>query len=240
MAIRAIFFDAAGTLIRPIRPVGETYTSLATAYGMTVSAAEISERFRSCFRSAPPLAFPGAPRHEIEVRERDWWKRLVRNVFEPWGAFARFEDYFAELFNYFARPESWKVYPEVPQTLAGLTEKGLALAVISNFDSRLHGILDGLGMARYFTQIFVSSHVGYAKPSREIFQAALDLHGVGPESALHVGDSQEHDLLGALNAGLKGVLVARKTLPRDGQDRSFRISTLHDLLPILDQLQRQS
>jgi putative hydrolase of the HAD superfamily len=197
MAIKAIFFDAAGTLIRPIRPVGETYTRFAAEYGLRVSAAEISQRFRTCFRSAPPLAFPGVPGDQIHTRERDWWKRLVQNVFEPWGAFAGFEAYFAELFNYFAQPESWKVYPEVPQTLAGFNARGLSLAVISNFDCRLHAILDGLGLARYFSAILVSSHVGYAKPSQEIFYAALDRYGFGPESALHVGDSEENDFEGS-------------------------------------------
>ena len=70
MAIKAIFFDAAGTLIKPARRVGETYAVLARKYGIEVSAAEIAERFRLCFHSAPPLAFPGAPTARIEDLER--------------------------------------------------------------------------------------------------------------------------------------------------------------------------
>ena len=38
MAIKAIFFDAAGTLIKPARRVGETYAVLARKYGIEVSA----------------------------------------------------------------------------------------------------------------------------------------------------------------------------------------------------------
>ena len=42
MAIKAIFFDAAGTLIKPARRVGETYAVLARKYCIEVSAAEVS------------------------------------------------------------------------------------------------------------------------------------------------------------------------------------------------------
>lgn len=240
MAIKAIFFDAAGTLIQPVRPVSETYRAVAGRYGKNGSAAAISKRFRTCFQAAPPLAFPGISSSEIPFRERDWWKRLVQCVFEPWGKFERFEDFFAELFAYFAHPEAWDLYPEVVETLAALAQRSLPLAVVSNFDSRLHGILQGLGVDRCFTDIIVSSHVGYAKPAREIFHAALERHGYEPESAVHVGDSEENDLEGAVNAGLKGVLVDRKAAQNHVHEPLLRIQSLRDLLPILDQLKRQA
>ena len=63
--------------------------------------------------------------------------------------------------------------------LKELKEQGLILDVISNFDSRLTGILEGLGVVRYLDRIFVSSRIGYAKPAREIFQAGLDAQSAG-------------------------------------------------------------
>jgi putative hydrolase of the HAD superfamily len=240
MAIKAIFFDAAGTLIQTVRPVGETYRAVAARYGMTRSAAEISERFRTCFHAAPPLAFPGLSLREIQLRERDWWKRLVQCVFDPWGSFERFEDFFTELFAYFAQSEAWALYPEVVETLSALEGRRLSLAVVSNFDSRLRGILKGLGVDRCFTEIMVSSHVGYAKPAREIFRAALERYGCAPESVVHVGDSEENDLRGAVNAGLKGVLVDRKGVESHAQEPLLRIRSLSDLLPLLDQLEKQA
>src|ERR1700751_1184202 len=110
MAIKAIFFDAAGTLIKPARRVGESYTLVAQKYGVEVSATAISERFRACFEASPPLAFPGVSAVEAIKLEREWWRQLVRRIFEPWP-FAQFEDYFAELFDYFAQAESWALYP---------------------------------------------------------------------------------------------------------------------------------
>ena len=231
MAIHAVFFDAAGTLIKPVRRVGESYALIAEKYGMDVSAAEISGRFRLCFQSAPPLAFPGAAAAEIPILERDWWKRLVERIFEPWGRFEAFEDYFSELFGYFAQPESWSLYPEVFETLSAIERRGLILDVISNFDSRLIHILDGLGAAGYFRDIFISSHVGHAKPARGIFDAALSRHGLAAESAIHVGDGPESDLRGALDAGLRAILVDRES---GASKLPLRISNLKDILSLLD------
>jgi putative hydrolase of the HAD superfamily len=156
MAIRAIFFDAAGTLIKPSRRVGESYALVAEKYGMKVSPAALADRFRICFDVAPPLAFPGAAAAAIATLERDWWKQLVWRIFEPWRPFERFEDYFAELFEYFARAESWALYPEVPETLSALKARSLIVDVISNFDSRLVKILEDsarlIGLRKFYFQ----------------------------------------------------------------------------------------
>lgn len=209
MPLKAVLFDAAGTLINTAKPVGESYAQLAKRYGVEIPAEEIRERFRSCFASAPPLAFPGAEAGEIKELERQWWKDLVRRIFEPYGPFPRFEGYFSELFKYFSRAEAWTLYPETLETLSLLRERGLILDVVSNFDSRLFSILDGLGIASAFDSVVISSHVGYAKPAPEIFQAALGLHGLKAEEALHVGDSLDKDAAGASGAGLTGVLLDR-------------------------------
>ena len=232
MTIKAVFFDAAGTLIKPARSVGESYAAIAAKHGKEVSSTNITERFRTCFDAAPRLAFPGATEDTVAALERDWWKSLVAQVFEPWSPFVRFEEYFAELFAYFASPNAWTLYPEVLETLTSLKERGLILDVISNFDSRLVRILDGLGAGAQFENIFVSSRVGYAKPDGRIFNAALSCHGLAPAQALHVGDSEINDLSGANQAGIKGILVERgKTSAAPASDR---INSLRSILALLD------
>ena len=232
MTIKAVFFDAAGTLIKPARSVGESYAAIAAKHGKEVSSTNITERFRTCFDAAPRLAFPSATEDTVAALERDWWKSLVAQVFQPWSPFVRFEEYFAELFAYFASPNAWTLYPEVLETLTSLKERDLILDVISNFDSRLVRILDGLGAGAQFENIFVSSRVGYAKPDGRIFNAALSCHGLAPAQALHVGDSEINDLSGANQAGLKGILVERgKTSAAPASDR---INSLRSILALLD------
>jgi putative hydrolase of the HAD superfamily len=232
MAINAIFFDAAGTLIKPARGVGESYAAIAAKHGKQISSADVSERFRACFDAAPQLAFPGASEDIIGGLERDWWKDLVARVFAPWNPFDDFEAYFAELFDYFASPTAWILYPEVLETLNSLKERGLFLDVISNFDSRLIKILDGLGAGSLFENVFVSSRVGYAKPDAKIFLAALNRHGLKAKQALHVGDSEANDFHGANQAGLRGILIDRRSAS-NGSDPQ-RIGSLNSVLSLLD------
>src|SRR5262245_51871311 len=174
MTIKAVYFDAAGTLFKPARRVGESYAAIAEKYGKKVSPSDLFERFHVCFDGAPRLAFPGAPSGEIDRLERDWWRSLVNRVFEPFGRFDRFEEYFAELFDYFAEPKAWALFPEVRETLSMLKQRDVKLAVISNFDSRLLRILEGLGIGSWFSDVFISSRIGYAKPDRRIFEIALN------------------------------------------------------------------
>lgn len=234
MPIKAVFFDAAGTLIKSARPVGESYASLAKRYGLEVLPGEITERFRACFSSTPPLAFPGAQTEDLQDLERRWWRELVRKIFEPYGHFDGFDDYFSNLFQYFSKPDSWSLYPEAREILSALKEQGYILDVISNFDSRLYGILEGLGIDFWFDSIVISSRVGYAKPAPEIFHAALRLHRLKPEEALHVGDSPDKDAAGARSAGLLGVLVDRNG--RSAPEAAPRIQNLRELPALIGRL----
>ena len=233
MAIKAVFFDAAGTLIEPLKPVGQSYALVAEKYGVKVSSAEVGARFRVCFDASPPLAFPAVSAESLERLEREWWRQRVQCVFEPLGQFDHFDRFFAELFSYFAQPQAWTLYPEVFATLTALRKRGLILDIISNFDSRLNGILEGLGAAHWFEEIFVSSRVGHAKPTRQIFDKALTQHNLTAAEAIHVGDSEETDLCGALNAGIKGVLIDRSS--NGSPNGSLRINNLNEVISILDQ-----
>jgi putative hydrolase of the HAD superfamily len=231
MAIEAVFFDAAGTLIKTARSVGESYAAIAEKYGMRVAPAELLARFRTCFDGSAPLAFPEAQPASINALEQAWWKQVVKQVFSPFGPFAEFEAYFEELFAYFARAESWVLYPDAEETLSALSERGIKLAVVSNFDSRLIAILQGLGVAASFDGIFVSSSVGYAKPDRRIFDFVLKARQLTAENVLHIGDSLTNDVEGATNAGIKGILVDRK-----GAHHAAAIARVGSLKEVLEHL----
>ena len=231
-AFKTIFFDAAGTLMKPVRPVGQSCALFAENYGVKVSPAEIARRFHACFSSAPPLAFPNAEAKEIQILEQGWWKDLVRKVFAPYGPFPRYDEYFAELFAYFGRADSWVLFPETLDTLAALKKKRVTLAVISNFDSRLFTILQGLGVSSCFESIVISSRAGHAKPDPRIFHHALALHRTEARKALHIGDSPDKDAAAAKNAGLTGVLLDRKA--RIKSNSFLRVQNLAGLLPLID------
>jgi len=103
----------------------------------------------------------------------------------------------------------FRAYPEVPGVLARLRAGGARLAVVSNWDVSLHDVLERTGLRALVDAVVISAELGVAKPDPAIFRAALDRLGVGPDGALHVGDSLEDDVAGARAAGLEAVLVAR-------------------------------
>ncbi len=228
---KAVFLDAAGTLFESVTPVAVTYAELAKPFGKNVSYEEISLRFRNCFSTAPPMAFPGAEGQRLRALERAWWHDVVRRIFEPAETFLGFEDYFDELFAYFARPDSWALYDDSLVTLEALKDRNIPIALISNFDSRVLTIIQGLGIADYFDSVFISSSAGFAKPAPEIFFLALERYGIAPHEAIHVGDSPETDVEGALNAGVRPILLDRCDEVR--HDGAFRIGGLDELMQVL-------
>jgi putative hydrolase of the HAD superfamily len=229
-----IFFDAAGTLIEVRGSVGEVYARWAQRYGVRLAPATLQERFARAFRVQPPLAFQGfATEAELQQLEFAWWQQLVEQVFAG-VAFPRLADFFAAVFAHFSRAEAWQLYPDVVATLTELQARGVQLAVLSNFDTRLEGLLDGLGLAPYFAGVHLSARLGAAKPDERIFRAALQWHGLQPHEAWHVGDSWREDWQGANHAGLKAWLIDRAA--QTDETRFERLASLKHLIYWLDKI----
>jgi putative hydrolase of the HAD superfamily len=206
--LRVVFFDAAGTLFHTREPAGLSYAKIAQRFGVQAEERQVIDSFRRAFAAAPGLAFgPGHEAALLRQLEREWWRRLVRSTFEGIGEFADFDGYFDALFAFFADPANWICDPDAPMLLTALSESGLKLGVISNFDYRIYGILEALGLRRHFNSITISSEAGYAKPSPEIFRIALERHSLPAAEALHVGDSEALDAAGARAADIAVVLV---------------------------------
>lgn len=54
----ALFFDAAGTLIRPAQPVGLTYAHFAALHGIQVEPEVFMRAFRAAWKANPPPRIP--------------------------------------------------------------------------------------------------------------------------------------------------------------------------------------
>jgi putative hydrolase of the HAD superfamily len=59
-----------------------------------------------------------------------------------------------------------------------------------------------IGIGQYFDFVVTAASAGHAKPSPEIFTAALDEAAVAAHEALHVGDDPERDVRGAARVGM--------------------------------------
>ncbi len=103
--------------------------------------------------------------------------------------------------------------------------------MISNWDSRLRGILDAHALSIQFDTIVVSCEVGSEKPAPAIFDRALRALDLAPGQAVHVGDDLVSDYEGSCRAGMRGVLLVRHGEPPRGVEA---VATLDGLLPLVE------
>ena len=209
MTPRGLLLDAMGTLIGLRRSVGATYAELAAAHGVEVEASAVNAAFPALFRQSGPLAFPGLAGTELLEAEQGWWTALITATLRACGhQDALPPELGPALFAHFAGPEPWLVYDDVTEHLRRWRERGIRLAVVSNFDQRLPALLEALGLAGLFDAVVVSSAVGAAKPDPLPFRCALEQLQLPAEAVWHVGDSPE-DEDGARAAGLRCRLIRR-------------------------------
>ncbi|QEQ02115.1 HAD family hydrolase [Thermosynechococcus sp. QKsg1] len=205
-----ITLDAVGTLFGLRESVGTVYGRFAAEVGVQVDSAALDVAFFKAFRAAPPCAFPdleAAQRAEAELR---WWQGVAAETFRRAGVldqFADFDRFFAPVFAYYATAEPWLLYSDVLPALKEWQAQGIPLMVVSNFDSRLYGVLEALGLAPFFKEVWISSEVGAAKPNRLIFERAVTPYATS--QVWHIGDSWEDDVLGAQGAGLQAIWLRR-------------------------------
>lgn len=208
-----IFLDAVGTLFEVQESVGSIYSKFASLYGFNVSAYELNSSFREVFRNSPSAIFDcSLSLNELPKLEKMWWKKVVSKTFSSvmdLSQFSDFDQFFEQVFDYFATGDAWTVYPEVESVLRAWNARGVELGVVSNFDSRLTQVLDELGLTHYFSSITISTQVGVAKPSPDIFLKALENYHYAPQQALHIGDQWDDDFQGAEGAGLTGIWLVR-------------------------------
>jgi len=199
--IKAVFFDAVGTLFRLTKTVGDHYDYVGGEVGLDLDAQNLERAFHTAWKQMPQRAAIDGPR---ENDDKGWWRELVDRVLEqvaPSLSELDRDNFFEIAYEHFAEAGVWELYPEVLRVLEELRPR-FQLAVVSNFDGRLRFILEHLGVSKFFANVFISSELGADKPDPEIYGRALKLMNLKPNEVLHVGDDPERDWDAATAAGL--------------------------------------
>lgn len=214
-ALRAVFFDVGNTLLYAEPSVSEVCRQVLARAGHV--------RDLSAIESFMPLA---DAYYEERYAEDDafWtdeektssvWVGMYSLLCRRLGIEDEAITIARSVYDEFGRPDRWALYADVRPTFERLKARGLAVGIISNWDSRLVSLLHGLGLADVLDDIVSSADVGLHKPDPRIFQLACERIGVAPEQAGHVGDHHYADYLGSTAIGMAGVLIDRHGLDAD-------------------------
>jgi putative hydrolase of the HAD superfamily len=220
--VRAVFFDAVGTLIHPEPAADRVYAAVGKARGSRLTPDAISTRFRRAFAREEQIDQERGLQTD-ERRESERWRRIVAAVLDDVG---NQDGCFEELFEHFARPASWRCEEDGARVLAGLARRGFTVGLASNYDRRLHRVLAGLPELHPLDHVVISAEVGWRKPAAEFFAALGRVTRVPPEQILFVGDDRRNDYEGARSAGLQAMLFDPKHKAKKVCGRIVRLGEL--------------
>jgi putative hydrolase of the HAD superfamily len=203
--VRAVLLDGLGTLLALERPWPELVARLHEEHGLELSPDDAERAFRA------EMTYYRA--HHHEGRDADTLADLRRRcamVLERELPAAIGEALSpAQLTTAMLDALRFSAYADAPAALAALRARGCTLVVVSNWDISLPAVLSAAGLAELLDGVITSAAIGTPKPAPAIFEAALELAGVSPQKAVHVGDTLAHDVLGARDAGIAPVLLRR-------------------------------
>lgn len=231
--LRGVFFDVGDTLLAPHPSFLELFARVLGEEGFTIEPAEVEESLQVVGRSVSEVIGRSASQKWSTSREksRAFWRGLYgamldhRGIPDPDGAL------FDALYTRFTSYESYRLFPDVLPALEACRDAGLTLAVVSNFEEWLEGMLIEFRVAPFFACIVISGKEGVEKPDPAIFRLALERTGLAPEAVAFVGDHPSVDVAAANSLGMTGVLVDR--WDRYSDFAGPRISDLGGLLPVL-------
>ena len=238
----AIVFDFIGTLTTLVN-----YTKMSQRQDMKLHETLVNagfntkyEAFFESYEKAFQKYLEIRSRELVEVRNAVWIAEALINLgysVTPEDEVVKaavnsyFEDYLKAL----------RLRPQTKSTLQSLRGK-LKLGLVSNFTHAplIYAGLRKLSIYDLFQSVVVSEAIGWRKPSRRIFQEALERLQVKAENAIYVGDSPIEDIQGAKKAGFRTVFVQSqfntlKDMKQAPQQPDFYLTKLPDLIEIQHQ-----
>jgi len=128
------------------------------------------------------------------------------------------------------RFEDIELFEDVLPALNALRSE-YSLGLLSNGNS----YPERCGLNGIFQFVVFSQDYGVAKPDPRIFQIALEKARCLKEEFLHVGDSLENDVIGAMKAGIRSVWLNRKQIEPDPEITvEHKIASLLELHKMLE------
>ena len=100
------------------------------------------------------------------------------------------------------------LFEHTTEILNYLINKNYTLHLITNgFEKTQWSKLNNSNLSGYFTHVITSEISNCVKPSKEIFEFALNKSGAALHESIMIGDNLDADIQGAINAGMDSIFV---------------------------------
>jgi putative hydrolase of the HAD superfamily len=203
---RVLLLDALGTLVALAPPAPRLRQELAARFAISISEQQAAQALAAEIRYYREHLDLGRDDGSLAALRRQC-AEVLRSALPPSDELARVGT--DELTSALLASLQFSAFDDAAAAIRQARGSGWRVVVASNWDVSLHHVLARLELARLVDGIVTSAEVGARKPSSAVFERALALVHARPAEALHVGDSIEEDVLGALAAGIDAILLAR-------------------------------
>lgn len=225
--VAGVTLDAFGTILELEPPVPKLVRELRERWGSVVSEAEAGAAL------AAEITYYKA--HHLEGRDRASLGELrlrcagvLRDRLPDRWSGRRPEP--EELVPAMLRSLRFRPFPDAVPALGWLRSRGIATAVVSNWDVSLPDAIGDCGLAGLIDHVVSSAGVGADKPSPQPFERAVELLELPPSALVHIGDEPDLDIAGARAAGIAPILIHRPGgSPPEPDARVPVIRSLRDL-----------
>lgn len=120
---------------------------------------------------------------------------------------------------------------EVLSYLKGKVKLGILTNAYDSKEQRAR--IARTNVSKYIDDIIVCCEIETYKPSKEAFLYLVDRYGFKASSCIYVGDSEEHDIKGAKNAGLYAIKISHKNKAKYESVADFECTSFFELLTFL-------
>ncbi len=206
MSPRALLLDALGTLVRLDPPAPALRAELDRRFGVAVSEEQASLALSAEISYYRDHLQEGRDEASLLALRERCAEVLHASLPSSRAIAAIGRDEMTQLLLASLR---FSAFDDALPALQAAHRRGWRLVVVSNWDVSLPEVLQGVGLLDRLDGVVTSAEVGARKPDRRVFVEALRRAGVGPDDAVHVGDSPLEDIVGARSAGVRAVLLAR-------------------------------
>jgi HAD superfamily hydrolase (TIGR01509 family) len=193
--IDAVTVDGYGTLLTLRDPLPALQDALA-GRGVDCSRHQLRAAFLAEVAHYKPRSLRGADAAGLAALRLE----CVGVFLEAAGAAERIGA--ADFVDAFVGALVFEPLPGAVAALDDLRQRGIALAMVSNWDCALAEQIERLQLGHLFRTVVASAVAGVEKPDPRIFQIALERLAVEPGRAVHVGD-EANDEQGAAAAGMR-------------------------------------